>query len=200
MALALLLPGALAAAEQGARVAPAVASSSEPGFLPAGTNEWALGVAAAEPVSVAGSLNERNSAFLMVQWGRVLFRPRGPSPVRGQLMMGVEVEPIHTIYQTETTYGVGFSPIFFRWQMKAIGRVAPYTEILGGALYTSHRVPEGVSAFNYTAEAGVGVRVGLNEHRAMLFSYRLHHISNGGLGPRSRSLNSNVISAGIAFR
>jgi hypothetical protein len=151
-----------------------------------------------EPVVIAHSLNERNTFVQTVQWTYTLF---GLHPTaRGQLRIGVEVVPLQVIFQTQTTYGVGFSPIFFQWLTPPIGRVTPFAELLGGAIYTNHQVPEGISRFNYTAQAGGGLRIGVAEGWWLNVGYRLHHISNGGLGPRTPSLNSNYFLAGVTFR
>jgi hypothetical protein len=194
--LALAAPGSASAQTP---PAPASAPTAADG-LPARMQEFGFVGGGGEPVVLAGSLPERNTFVQTAQWTYTLMGLHGPTGLRGQLRMGVEVVPLQIIFQTQRTYGVGFSPIFFQWLTPPIGRVTPFLELLGGAIITNHRVPEGISTFNYTAQGGGGLRIAIGDGRWLLAEYRLHHISNGGLGPRTRSLNSNYYMVGVTFR
>jgi hypothetical protein len=83
--------------------------------------------------------------------------------------------------------------------MKERGRIAPYAELNGGAMYSNHPIPENISRFNYTAQTGMGFLMRLTPGHSFVVGYRLHHISNGGIGPSTRSVNSNVLLAGVTF-
>ncbi|MBI2829047.1 MAG: acyloxyacyl hydrolase [Acidobacteria bacterium] len=203
LAFSLIVPPTASAQAAGvdpaAPTAPASGATVEKGFVRPPSTAWTVLAGGAEPVSIAHSLNDRSFALLAVVWHRVMTRPRGPSVLRGQLEVAVELVPVLVVGQRATTYGYGFSPIFFRWSMRKRGVVAPFAEILGGALRTDHEVPEGVSRFNFTAQSGLGLQLPLAGRRSLVFGYRLHHISNGGLGPRSPSLNSNVVYGGLTL-
>ena len=107
--------------------------------------------------------------------------------------------PLMRMHQSPTTWAFGGSPIFFRWRMKERRGIAPYLELNGGAMYSNHEVPEHISRFNFTAQTGAGFLVRLTSKHSLVLGYRLHHISNGGIGPSTRSVNSNVLISGVTF-
>lgn len=171
----------------------------EKGFLPRGTRQWmAIGIMA-EPLPIHSRDDGRTFAMTSLTWGQIMLSPRGPSLVRGQLEWGFEIMPLMVMRQTNTTRAFGGSPIFFRWRMQERRRIAPYTEINGGAIYSNHEIPEHISRFNFTAQAGAGLLLRVTAGHSLVLGYRLHHISNGGIGPSTRSVNSNMIIAGVTF-
>jgi hypothetical protein len=171
----------------------------EKGFLPRGSTQWMMLAAGAEPLPINSRDEGRRFVMPFVTWGRIMSAPHGPGILRGQLEWGFEIMPLMAMHQTQTTYAAGGSPIFFRWRVRERGRVAPYAELNGGAIYSNRPIPENISRFNYTAQAGVGFVLRVMHGRSLVFGYRLHHISNGGTGPFTRSVNSNVLLAGVTF-
>jgi len=69
-----------------------------------------------------------------------------------------------------------------------------------GFLYFQHAIPVPHSShFNFTPEIGLGVAFFLAPKRALTLGYKLHHISNAGVGRSNPGMNSHVIYAGFSF-
>jgi len=171
----------------------------ETGFLARGTRQWFVLASAAEPLPIHSRDDGRTFVMQAVTWGQIMFSPRGWGVLRGQLEWGFELMPIMVMHQRETTYAFGGSPIFFRWRMKERGRFSPFLELNGGAIYSNHEIPEEISRFNFTAQTGGGFLLRMTPKHSLVLGYRLHHISNGGIGPGTRSVNSNVGMVGMTF-
>lgn len=112
--------------------------------------------------------------------------------------MGVELTPAMLLRGTERAAGFGLSPIRFRWLTEPTGRLRLFMELNGGILATSTPIPRGITRFNFTAEAGGGLRIAFWRRAGLLLGYRLHHLSNGNRRRNNPSINSHLIYAGIS--
>jgi hypothetical protein len=67
-------------------------------------------------------------------------------------------------------------------------------------LYFQRAIPiPGSSHFNFAAEIGLGIDFFLTPKRALTLGYKVHHISNAGIGGSNPGLNSHIIYAGYSF-
>ena len=58
----------------------------------------------------------------------------------------MDAVPVYVIFQPQgVTYGVGLNPLALKWNFDSSRRVAPYFDFGGGVLFTSSKVPAGVS-------------------------------------------------------
>lgn len=131
--------------------------------------------------------------------GRVISRRRGPGFLAGRLEVLVEAVPVFVMFQSQRAYGFGVSPLFFRWNFARPERVQPFVEFAGGLLRTDRPVPEDTRRRNFTAQTGLGVRIWLSAHQALLLGYRFHHLSNAGPGEINPSVNSNFFYGGVSI-
>jgi len=138
-------------------------------------------------------------ATAMVEWGQVATKRKGPGVLAGRLEVLIQILPLFVMSQSQRAYGVGFMPIFLRWDFDQRGRVQPFLELAGGLLLTNTAVPEGTARFNYLAHAGPGLRIWLNSREALLAGYSFHHLSNGNRLPSNPGINSNFFYAGISL-
>lgn len=69
---------------------------------------------------------------------------------------------------------------------------------VGALLFNIPAPASNASRFNYTVDAGVGVRVRI-PHGRVTSGYRLHHLSNGGRGRVNPGVDSHMLYFGIAF-
>ncbi len=79
------------------------------------------------------------------------------------------------------------------------GRWTPYIEAGIGLIYTDFRVEGQGLRFNFNPQLGAGLEYDLSDTRAMTFSLRLHHISNGNIYKENRGLNSALLQIGYLF-
>jgi hypothetical protein len=161
-----------------------------------GTSEWMVTGGPAVGVVVFHSAGGHGYALQTVSWGRVLSKPLGPGSLRGRFEWAFEAVPVYGQYRPTRTYGFGFTPLVWRWNFEPRGNLAPYAELAGGALWTRDPVPDTTTTANFTAHAGVGLRVFVRAQQALVLGYRFHHISNGNALERNPGVNAHVFQFG----
>src|SRR3989442_8941387 len=101
-------------------------------------------------VWIAGATGEetRNSFTQAQIWtagafiGKVITSEIGSAWRRGNLEYGFDLIPVFVQSKIETMYGGGFDPFVLRWNSsRHIGRVLPYIELAGGAVFTNSNLP-----------------------------------------------------------
>jgi hypothetical protein len=97
------------------------------------------------------------------------------------------------------TIGFGVSPLVWRWNFQPRGKLAPFAELAGGALWTRDPVPENTTTANFTAHVGYGVRYFVWPQTAIVVGYRFHHISNGNRLDENPGINAHVLQFGVSF-
>jgi Lipid A 3-O-deacylase (PagL) len=167
--------------------------------LDPGVSEWMISAGPAFGIVVFHSAAGHRYTLQTVSWGRVLTAPHGPGALRGRFELAFEVVPIFGQYKPTTTYGIGVTPLLWRWNFETQGRLAPYAELAGGGLWTKDDVPARTTTANFTAHASFGVRYFLRERQTLNFSYRFHHISNGNRLERNPGVNAHVVLVGVSL-
>ncbi|MBA3268992.1 MAG: acyloxyacyl hydrolase [Acidobacteria bacterium] len=161
-----------------------------------GTSEWMLTAGPAWGVSLLHSVAGHDYLLQSVSWGRILTDPIGPGALRGRFQWAVEVVPLYGQYAPEKTYGVGLTPIVWRWNFERRGRLSTYAELAGGGLWTQDPVPQRTTTANFTAHLAYGVRYFIRPQQAFVASYRFHHISNGNRLESNPGVNAHVLQFG----
>ncbi len=161
-----------------------------------GATEWSASASAARGITVLQSRGGERYLTTQLAWGRVLTDLRGPRWARGRFQWSVEIIPIFSQWSTGRARGVGLSPLAWRWNFAPGGRLAPYVEAGGGALWTSAPIPDATTGSNFTAHAGVGVRVFGRGGHGLVAGYRLHHISNGNRLRQNPGVNAHMLTMG----
>jgi hypothetical protein len=164
-----------------------------------GTSEWMVTGGPAWGVVIFHSAGGHRYALQAVSWGRMLTGPRGVGALRGRFEWAIEAVPIYGQFAPTRTYGIGITPLDWRWNFEPRGRVAPYAELAGGALWTKDPVPVRTTTANFTAHAGAGIRFLIRPQQALVAAYRFHHISNGNRLERNPGVNAHVLQFGWAF-
>lgn len=165
-------------------------------LLASGTSEWMVTAGPAWGVQLFHSVAGHDYIVQSLSWGRILSGPIGPAALRGRFQWSFEVIPIFGQYAPQRTYGVGLTPIVWRWNFEPRGRVATFAELAGGSLFTRDAVPIGTTKANFTAHASYGVRYFIRPHQAFVASYRFHHISNGNRLERNPGVNAHGFQVG----
>ncbi len=174
------------------------ASNLEP-FFAIQSSEWMVTGGPAFGVVILHSARGHRYILQTGSWGRVLTGPHLSGVFRGRFEWAVEAAPLFGQYSPDNVYGLGFSPLVWRWNFEPRGRLAPYAELAGGGLWTTNPVPERTTTANFTAHAGYGVRYFLRPRQAIVFTYRLHHISNGNRLERNPGVNAHVFLVGFSY-
>lgn len=187
-----------------------------------GEKEWNidLGYSPFEPTNFDGSkaynTAGRKLGLAVVRWGRVFGTVKGVTyqyivetiPFIISLKNEVEnpdyVSPTATPgvapTKRETSYGVGLTPVAFRFYFRAKNRIKPFVQIGAGVLYMNKPMPlPKTSMFNFTGYFGGGLMIHKSRKRAISLSYRYFHISNANTQHMNPAYNANVFSLGYSF-
>ncbi len=134
-----------------------------------------------------------------VRYGWILTEPHGPGFLRGQFEYAVGAVPIFTIFQpANTAYGAAVNPFAFKWNFDTRGRVVPYVELEGGALFTNTQVPPGTSRINFTSSGALGLHF-LMDKMNWSADVRFMHISNAGLTSGNPGINTVQLRIGLGW-
>jgi Lipid A 3-O-deacylase (PagL) len=188
VALLLFISSAAAVAQDAQSPSPSAAHS----LFDVGSTEWMIGTGNAWGIVVFHSSPGHQFVIETLSWGRVLSRPLLPGALRGRFEWAFEAVPLYAQYLPTHVWGIGGSPIVWRWNFEQRGRYVPYGELAGGVLLTNHSLPEGTTNANFTAHTGAGVRIFFRPHQALVVGYRFHHISNGNAIDRNPGVNAHA--------
>lgn len=132
--------------------------------------------------------------FLTPYWGRILKKwPQGSS-----LEFMAEGFLSHVQQDSKTRYAVGFTP-FIAYNFREIWKIIPFLQLGVGVVYTDLN-PQGFgSHFDFTPQAGIGLRYEVGRGKFLNLSYRYHHISNAGTAEENVSIDSNFFLVGVSF-
>jgi len=147
--------------------------------------------------SVAGGRSHIGLWDLGLRYGWVLTSPVGPGFLKGRFEYAMDAVPVYLIFQpANTAYGVGLTPLNLKWNFATRGRVAPYAELSGGVLFTTHEVPTRTSNVNFTPSAAFGTHF-LGDKLAWTLEARYLHISNAGLDRLNPGINTFEVKLGV---
>jgi hypothetical protein len=149
--------------------------------------------------AVSGVTSDTGVWNIGVRYGWVLTDPHGPGFLRGRFEYAVDAVPVFMVFeQGQTSYGVGLNPFALKWNFDTSGRVVPYFEVGGGALFTSHQVPPGTSRVNFTPTSAFGVHI-LGDKWNWSAEIRYMHISNAGISSLNPGINTLQFRIGLGI-
>jgi hypothetical protein len=147
--------------------------------------------------SVSGGRGNTGVFVAGLRYGWILTGPHLPSVLRGRFEYAVDAVPVFVAFQpANTAYGVGFDPLGLKWNFERRGRLSPYLELTGGALFTDHNVPTGTNTVNFMDQAALGVHI-LGERHNVSLELRYMHISNAGLAVPNPGINTVQVRLGV---
>ena len=147
--------------------------------------------------SVGGGKNNTGIFNGGLRYGWVLTGPHGPGFLKGRFEYVLDAVPVFLVFQpANTAYGVGVSPLGLKWDFVQRGRIVPYFELGGGALFTNYEVPTGTSSVNFTPSAALGFHY-LGSHLSWSLDARYMHISDAGLSGFNPGINSVQVRLGL---
>jgi hypothetical protein len=146
--------------------------------------------------SVPGGTSNTNVWNAGVRYGWILTEPHLPGFLSGRFELAVDAVPAFVVFQrANTAYGAGVNPVGLKWIFATRGHVAPYIELNGGTLFTTHDVPTGTSTINFTTGAAFGMYF-FREHTWSV-DVRYMHVSNAGLTVPNPGLNTVQVRLGF---
>jgi hypothetical protein len=164
-----------------------------------GSSEWMITGSPAFSVVVFHSSPEHKYLLASLSWGKVLSRPIGPGVLRGRFEWAIEVVPLFAQYAPGGTFGVGVTPLTWRWNFDPRGKIAPFAELAGGLLFTGDPIPQQLAKANFTAHASYGIRYFFRANQALVAAYQFHHISNGNRLDKNPGVNAHAVQLGVSI-
>ena len=147
--------------------------------------------------SVAGGRGNTGAFNAGLRYGWILTGEHLPGFLRGRFEYAVDAVPVFLIFQpANTAYGVGFDPLGLKWNFQRHGRMSPFLELTGGAVFTNHDVPVGTNTVNFMDQAALGMQI-LRANRNVSLELRYMHISNAGLATPNPGVNTVQVRIGI---
>jgi len=147
--------------------------------------------------SVAGGRGSTGIWDVGLRYGWVLTDAHGPGFLKGRFEYALDAVPLYLIFQpANTAYGAGLNPVNLKWNFAERGRFAPYIELGGGVLFTTHDVPSRTSTVNFTPSTAFGTHF-LGERLAWTLEARYLHISNAGLSRFNSGINTFEVRLGV---
>jgi hypothetical protein len=147
--------------------------------------------------SVSGGTSKTGVFNLGLRYGWILTGDHGPGFLRGNFEYALDAVPMFLVFQpANTAYGVGVNPLGLKWNFVRRGSIAPYFELGGGTLFTTHNVPSGTSSVNFTSGAALGFHH-LGGKMAWSVDLRYMHISNAGLTSPNPGVNTLQVRFGL---
>jgi lipid A 3-O-deacylase PagL len=178
--------------------APKAATLDAGSLVSRGTTEWMATVGNGWSAVMFHSVSGHKYVMQTLSWGRVLTAPTFAGALRGRFEWAFEAIPVFAQYTPNRTYGFGITPVLWRWNFEPRGRFAPFAQLAGGALWTTSPVPQDTTTANFTANAGVGVRILVKSHQALVLMYRFDHISNGNRLETNPGVNAHALHFGLS--
>jgi lipid A 3-O-deacylase len=140
-----------------------------------------------------GSSSTTQFFLVGIHAGKVLTGNHFPGYLHGNFEFGGEIIPVYEVFtiNSENVYGFSFKPIILRWNLVHWNKVAPFMQLAGGFLISTHELPPGnTSAFNFTPQGGFGFNFFTKPGQAVKTEFIFGHISNANLGIRNPGFNS----------
>jgi hypothetical protein len=133
------------------------------------------------------------------RYGWILTEPHGPGFLRGRFEYAFDAVPAFVVFQpSNTAYGAAIDPFALVWNLDTHGRVVPYADLSGGALFTNTQVPPGTSRINFTTSGALGLHF-LTDKATWSADIRFMHISNAGLEPANPGINTLQVRIGVGW-
>jgi Lipid A 3-O-deacylase (PagL) len=162
--------------------------------------EWTVATGFAWSVRLFESTSGRRYAVQTGGYARELTGDLRLVGIPGRFAWGAEAMPLFAQFSPSTIYGIGFSPIVWRWNFPPRTTWSAFAELAMGGMWTTEPIPEGTSRGNFTAHWGGGVRLRPRGAHALLVAYRFQHFSNGNQLGSNPGVNSHVVLAGWTRR
>jgi hypothetical protein len=147
--------------------------------------------------SVPGGTQHTEAFDAGIRYGRVLTDAHWPGILRGRFEMAFDFVPVYEIFQpANTAYAWGFNPLVLKWNFVRRGRLSPYLELSGGALFSGNEIPTYTNTVNFSPSAALGTHI-LGEKYNWSVDVRYLHISNAGLSGYNPGLNTVQVRLGV---
>jgi hypothetical protein len=97
-------------------------------------------------------------------------------------------------------YGVGLSPVGFRWNFLPRRSLQPLLVAHGGFMVSTQQIPiTYAGTFNFTFDIGTGFEWYRSDNRSLRFEMRYHHISNADTATVNPGIDNGLFQVSYVF-
>lgn len=180
---------------------PASAGGVEAPLAP-GTVEWGAVSGYGRSFSLRGPEAGIDFFSFAPRLGYVFATLDGKPPFKGSVEVVGEA-PLLVAFESRTIYGGGFTALL-AYHVATGTRLVPFLEGGAGILLSAPRSTDRASQFhdaqfNFTPQAGAGLRYRIGDRAALTLEYRFAHISSAGLTERNGGLNASFVLFGVSL-
>jgi hypothetical protein len=167
-----------------------------------GSKEWGLSLGHGNGLSIFGSDGADTADVELIglfpRFGVGLSDPVGTdSWYHGNLELIVEGSLL-AAYEPKGGF-VGGVGLAFRYNLLGWERLVPFVEIGGGVGGIELDLDDQGDGLIFSAHAGLGLHWWLAERTALTASWRLHHLSNAGIGDDNAGINDSMFLVGLSY-
>ena len=146
-----------------------------------------------------GGLSDSEVVSLGLRLGHVITKPIAPGPLRGNLHVAAELQPVMIFHDDSETALALAGEVMLRDYFAPGAKVRPFISAGGGIVLSNRRIPRGISKVNFTPQGGGGVAVTLRPSTVVSVEYRIHHMSDGVMTDYNPGVNSSVLLVGVSW-
>jgi len=167
-----------------------------------GTREWGLSLAQGAGLGIWGSeggdAEDVRFVGLVPRYGVGLSDPVAEDCfLRGNLELLVEGALLAAYGPTGGL--LGGANLVFRYNFLSFERTVPFVELGAGVAYLELDLESQSDGLAFTPQAGVGLHWWLSPQASLTASWRLHHISNAGIGADNDGINESLLLIGVSW-
>jgi hypothetical protein len=161
-----------------------------------------------------GTSSDRHLTFFGISYNRLLFQKRDfgltltsmAIPVaflREPFFIGTDIQAAQSqaqVTEIRTSYGIGASPLGVEARFLTTRKVQPFVGFQGGFLYFNRNVLASQAAqFNFTLDGRTGVRIPLQQEKAISVSYMFQHMSNSYTAIDNPGVDCHMVMVAYTF-
>jgi hypothetical protein len=174
----------------------------EPARFARGAQEWSLSIAQGSGLGIWGSQGRDTEDVeltgLVPRFGVGLSDPLGEDAwYHGNFELLVE-GALLVAYAPKGGF-VGGAGLALRYNWLGWDGLVPFVEIGAGVAGLELDLEDQSDGFSFTAHGGVGLHAWLAERLAVTASWRLHHLSNAGIGGENVGINDSMFLVGLSY-
>ena len=167
-----------------------------------GAREWSLSLAQGTGLGIWGSqggdAEEVRFVGLVPRYGVGLSDPVAEENVlHGNLELLLE-GGLLTAYGPKGGF-LGGANVVLRYNFLSFERLVPFVELGAGVAYLELDLESQSDGIAFTPQGGVGLHWWLSPQTSLTASWRLHHVSNAGIGADNDGINESLLLIGVSW-
>ena len=94
---------------------------------------------------------------------------------------------------------IGGASAMLRYNLLSWRRCVPFVELGVGVAYLEQELESQSDGLSFTPQGGVGLHWWLSPRASLTASWRLHHLSNAGIGDDNVGINDSLLLVGLSY-